>query len=121
MDDLGSAGLVPLDSTDATEPSLQTGSAAPGDGELLDTYSAALVKAVERVGPSVALVSVLKRSDRRGRERSGTGSGFVFTPDGYLLTNSHVVRGASAIHVSFASGREYDADLIGDDAETDVA
>jgi S1-C subfamily serine protease len=121
MDDPRSAGLVALDSTEGTEPSLQTGSAAPGDSALLDTYSAAIVKAVERVGPSVALVSVLKRGDGRGRERSGTGSGFVFTPDGYLLTNSHVVRGASAIHVSFASGREYDADLIGDDAETDVA
>jgi S1-C subfamily serine protease len=121
MDDLGSAGLVALDSTDGVEASSQAGSVATGNGELLDAYSAAIVKAVERVGPSVALVSVRKRASGRRAERGGTGSGFAFTPDGYLLTNSHVVRGASAIRVAFASGREFDADLIGEDAETDVA
>jgi S1-C subfamily serine protease len=89
------------------------------DGALLDSYSHAIVRAVERIGPAVALVSVRKRG-RRGHQ-AGTGSGFAFTPDGYLLTNSHVVRGASHIRVAFASGREFDADLVGEDAETDVA
>lgn len=96
-----------------------TAAALPPDATLLDSYSNAIVRAVDRVGPSVALVSVRKGGGRRGRQ--STGSGFAFTPDGYLLTNSHVVRGASHIRVGFASGREYDADLIGDDAETDVA
>lgn len=97
---------------------------AAGDARLLDAYSSTIVDVVERVGPSVGYVSTRRRvSDRAGRERhaGGTGSGFVFTPDGYLLTNSHVVHGASAIRVAFPSGREFDADLIGEDAETDVA
>jgi S1-C subfamily serine protease len=90
------------------------------DGPLLDAYSASIVRAVERVGPAVALVSVRKRRDTRGHA-SGTGSGFAFTPDGYLLTNSHVVHGASGIRVAFPSGKEFDGDLIGEDPETDVA
>jgi S1-C subfamily serine protease len=95
--------------------------AASGESALLDAYSTAIVKAVERVGPSVALVSVHKRASGRRSERAGAASGFAFTPDGYLLTNSHVVHDAAAIRVAFASGREFDADLIGEDAETDVA
>jgi S1-C subfamily serine protease len=91
------------------------GIAPPAEAPLLDAYSAAIVGAVERVGPAVALVSVRKRAG------GGTGSGFAFTPDGYLLTNSHVVHGASALRVAFPSGREYDGDLIGEDPETDVA
>jgi len=93
--------------------------AAPQDGPLLDAYSSAIVRAVERVGPAVALVSVRQSGSRSNR--AGTGSGFVFTPDGYLLTNSHVVRGARSIRVAFANGREFDGDLIGEDSETDVA
>jgi S1-C subfamily serine protease len=89
----------------------------PADAPLLDAYSAAIVGAVERAGPAVALVSVR----RRGNGAAGTGSGFAFTPDGYLLTNSHVVHGAGALRVAFAGGREFDADLIGEDPDTDVA
>ena len=92
----------------------------PDDGPLLDAYSAAIVNAVERVGPAVALVSVRKDRGRRSGGL-GSGSGFAFTPDGYMLTNSHVVHGASAVRVAFATGREYDADLVGEDPETDVA
>jgi S1-C subfamily serine protease len=90
------------------------------DGPLLDAYSASIVRAVERAGPAVALVSVRKRRGVRA-DASGTGSGFAFTPDGYLLTNSHVVHGSSAIRVAFPSGKEFEADLIGEDPETDVA
>jgi S1-C subfamily serine protease len=107
--------LQPLALEEAT-PAENSAGAPPADAPLLDAYSAAIVGAVERVGPAVALVSVRKRANG-----AGTGSGFAFTPDGYLLTNSHVVHGASALRVAFPSGREYDADLIGDDPETDVA
>src|SRR5919197_4691186 len=72
------------------------------DAALLDAYSRTVVGVVERVGPAVASVAVTRQGrDRMGRTRrlEGAGSGFVFTPDGYLLTNSHVVSGASQIAV----------------------
>jgi S1-C subfamily serine protease len=95
-----------------------------GDAALLDDYSRTIVGVVEKVGPAVGLVAVRKRTrDRLGRvhEASGAGSGFAFTPDGYLLTNSHVVHGATRLRVTFPDGRDFDADLIGDDPDTDLA
>src|SRR5262245_38176693 len=86
------------------------------DGPLLDAYSRAVIGAVERAGPAVAHVQVEFDGPRRG----GAGSGFAFTPDGFLLTNSHVVHSAKAIRVSFANGLTRDADLIGEDAHTDI-
>jgi S1-C subfamily serine protease len=118
MDDV--TETLPLASDDEAQAPAPAVKLAPDDGALLDAYSATIVRAVELVGPSVALVSVRKRTGRRG-ESAGAGSGFAFTPDGYLLTNSHVVHDASAIRVAFASGREFDADLLGEDPETDVA
>src|SRR4029453_7341819 len=108
---------------DATplQPQPPTLARTPGDGALLDSYSAAVVNVVEQVGPAVALVSVRKRASGRRPDAAGAGSGFTFTPDGYLLTNSHVVHGVSAIRVAFPDGREYDADFIGEDPDTDVA
>jgi len=109
----------------------ETGSPAPppsaahaADERLLDAYSRTIVDVVERVGPAVASVAVARQSrDRLGRSRQqeGTGSGFVFTPDGYLLTNSHVVSGAISIAVSLPDGRRFAAQLVGDDADTDLA
>ena len=97
---------------------------ANADPQLLDAYSRTVVDVVDRVGAAVASVAVTRQGrDRMGRARrlEGAGSGFVFTPDGYLLTNSHVVSGASQIAVSLPDGRQFDAQLIGDDPDTDLA
>jgi len=82
------------------------------DSELLDAYSRTVVSAVARVAPAVANIDVKQRVSARGGERelSGNGSGFVITPDGFILTNSHVVHDASAITVNLSDGREYPPD-----------
>jgi len=92
------------------------------DHELLDAYSRAVIHAVDRVAPAVVSIDVRKTgSERRSPAQAGTGSGFVFATDGLVLTNSHVVDGASGIDVVLPDGRECQADLIGQDRDTDVA
>ena len=96
------------------------------DHELLDAYSHAVSAAADRVSPSVVHVAVKLRPGNRGRgpgrERAeGAGSGFVFTPDGLILTNSHVVQRATVIHVTLPDGHRHVADLVGDDPGTDLA
>src|ERR1700751_1286854 len=88
------------------------------DAALLDEYSRAVVSAVERVAPSVVNIEVQQRSKNQPRDIAGNGSGFGIPPDGFILTNSHVVHGATRIVVNLSGGGEYPAHLIGGDPET---
>src|SRR4030081_560355 len=87
-----------------------------GDEPLLDAYSHAVVHASEIVAPAVVHLEVELAGGRKG-----TGSGFAFTPDGLLLTNSHVVHGARSIRATFADGLSRQGDLLGEDPDTDIA
>jgi S1-C subfamily serine protease len=87
------------------------------DADLLDAYSSAVVRVVERIGPAVVSLT----AGPRGRRPGGAGSGVLIAPDGYLLTNSHVVAGAKEIAVTLPDGRSLSGRVVGDDPATDLA
>jgi S1-C subfamily serine protease len=117
--------LTPVSDPTATTP------ATPGvdradDAPLFDAYSEAVVRAVERTGPAVVHLEVALPHARRGAVRgapspAGSGSGLIFTPDGFALTNSHVVHGAASVRATLPDGAQYAADVVGDDPDTDLA
>ncbi len=105
--------IMPLDAAQTGNP----------DAALFDAYSQSVINAVDHVAPSVAHLRV--RGRRKGKESEGSGSGFLFTPDGYMVTNSHVVHqdggGAPSIRATLPDGSEFPAYLVGDDPDTDLA
>jgi len=94
----------------------------PAEAEILDAYSRAVIGAVDLVGPAVVHIQVTGAAGGADAQaRGGSGSGVVVAPDGLILTNSHVVHGASAISVTTQDGRRLPARLLGDDPDTDLA
>ena len=94
-------------------------SGSSDDTALLDAYSRTVTRVAEAVSPAVAKLDITRRV--RGRDIGGSGSGFLFTPDGLMVTNSHVVSGATAIEATLEDGQRFHAQLIGDDPDTDLA
>ncbi|HEY1788917.1 MAG TPA: trypsin-like peptidase domain-containing protein [Verrucomicrobiae bacterium] len=92
------------------------------DSELFDSYSRTIANVVGRVGSAVVNIRTHKSAGRqRGQESGGSGSGFIIAPDGFILTNSHVVHGADKLEVTLADGQMFSAALIGEDPESDLA
>lgn len=89
--------------------------------ELLDAYSRAVITVVDTVGPAVVGIAVRKSANAHTPDQQGAGSGVILAPDGYILTNDHVVHGADAISVTLQDGGSFEATLVGTDPATDLA
>jgi S1-C subfamily serine protease len=120
----GAAGTSALNGISGGDRGLMRDPGA-ADASLLDAYSTAVTNAVDRISPSVVHIAVHQAAGRtrtgEPRERQGGGSGFVFTPDGLILTNSHVVHEATRISAALSDGRHMPATLIGEDPASDLA
>lgn len=99
----------------------QAGPREAADLELLDAYSRAIVQVVEEVGPAVVGIAIGVQSPRRAEEQAGAGSGVILAPDGYILTNDHVVAQAQRLQATLEDGRSLAAHVIGTDPATDLA
>jgi S1-C subfamily serine protease len=93
----------------------EVGAAEKTDVELLDAYSRAVITVVDAVGPAVVSISTGTRSKAAGSDTGGTGSAVIIAPDGYVLTNDHVVHGAKRLIVSLTDGTTHEATLAGTD------
>ena len=99
----------------------EVGTAEKSDVELLDAYSRAVITVVDAVGPAVVSISTGTRSKDAEPEAGGAGSGVIIAPDGYILTNDHVVHGSKSLAVSLTNGATLAAVMVGTDAATDLA
>lgn len=100
------------------------GQSAPreaADLELLDAYSRAIVQVVDEVGPAVVGITIGVKSTRQAAEQAGAGSGVIIAPDGYILTNDHVVANAKLLQATLEDGRSLAAEVVGTDPATDLA
>src|SRR6266516_2430904 len=95
------------------------GGASPSEAEALDAYSSIVTSVAELVAPSVVNLRVSRRF--RGARAEGGGSGVVITPDGFILTSAHVVQGTDRGSAALADGREFDIEIVGTDALSDLA
>jgi S1-C subfamily serine protease len=108
--------VAPSLALDPDSPSEGPGAKGGGDGALLDEYSRVVSDVAERVGPSVVRIDV-----KRGGRSAGAGSGVIVSSDGLALTNSHVVQGTRVVTLTTVEGREFNARVLGDDPDTDLA
>jgi S1-C subfamily serine protease len=118
----GSVAFI-LDDTEGVEAAVHAASpdTALPEAELHDAYSRAVVGAVDKIGPAVFHLGVYGKAKDGTEVPRGAGSGFVFTPDGFALTNSHVVHGSTRLEASLNDGRVVPAYLVGEDPDTDLA
>ena len=101
-------------------PSVQS-APSESDEELLDAYSRAVVSVVEKVGPAVVSIGVRSRGRSRLSDREGAGSGVIIAPDGFVLTNNHVVEDANEVEARLTDGSTFSAQVVGSDPATDLA
>jgi S1-C subfamily serine protease len=105
----------------ATEPCCEISSTESRDVELLDAYSRAVIEVVETIGPAVVSLLIDRGVDGDDEDENGAGSGVVIAPDGYILTNDHLVREAKEIGVTLTDGVSMSARVVGKDPMTDIA